>query len=471
MAKPKYDTSAGQYGIVPQYTDPLPYNIVVGKGSFQEVGPQFLGSEGVGESKHDIDIRPQDVQYLDELRSMRQTGFDQFGNALVQAGAEVVGGTIEGIGYLGEVGNIADIVNGTETEFGNALSEFGKSIKESSREAFPIYQDYGEGFHPGNFSWWMTHAPSIASSLSLMIPSGAATGVISTLAKSTGLMAKLGAKGGAIAKGATQAVFSRHMENMMEASQSYDEIYQKNIRNGLTVDDAKQNAAIGAASVYNRNWAMLAQDIPQYVLLATGLKGMKGLSATGKEISEGVTKTGRSLIAAKAKPSLNLLKVAVGEGAEESYQFVVQKEADYLAQRELDPSIEGDFSDRMNEYLKDGEMWTSAWFGAMGATAMQGLSSVNNKLTKGRVLAQDVKSWGAETSRMHKTIMTATELENTNLVQAGMDAGLGNMLHRAAVHGNMDKFREYIDTVGKEDVTDKELSKVVYSIVTGKHIA
>lgn len=450
----KYNTVTGEYDL------PQKYKISLHRADLSERAPvSFLGAQGVGQERFDYGVRPEDIEYLEQIRAMRQPASTQLKNASIQALAEIVGGTIEGIGYLGEIPNVADIIDGTEQEFGNWLSDFGKNIKEQSREAFPIYQDYGEGFHPENWSWWMSHAPSIASTLSLMISSGAATGAVASLVKATGAFNKLSKAGRVTAKGVTQGIFSRHMESMMEASQTYDELYDKNLRNGLNPEDAKKNAAFGAASVYNRNWVMLATDIPQYILLGTGLKGMKALRAAGDDVAKGAVVAGKTIIPAKAKPTLNLFKTAISESAEEGYQFVVQKEADYLAQRALDPNIESEFSDRLREYMNDGDMWSAAWFGALGGVTMQAFSGLNRKLTQGRVLREDFKTWGAESSRMYKTMMTATETGNTNLVTAGMDAGFANMMNNASAHGNLGRFKEFVETIGKEDVTDKELGK------------
>ena len=67
--------------------------------------------------------------------------------------------------------------------------------------------------------------------------------------------------------GISQAIVSRHMENMMESSQTHEEIYNQALSRGSSVEEAKRLAAIGAADSYKRNWVMLAQDIPQYLLL------------------------------------------------------------------------------------------------------------------------------------------------------------------------------------------------------------
>lgn len=453
MAKPIYDTALGEYNPSSKYRVSYHY-----ADAMDLAKPSFLGAEGVGQERFDKGVRPEDVEYLEQLRGIRQSGIGQFGNMFMQTLAEVTGGTIEGLGYLGEIGNIGDMIRGTEEEFGNALSEFGKSIKEQSREAFPIYTDYKPGsFSPGNWSWWMSHAPSIASTISLMVPSGMATGVVATLAKASGAFSKLSRTGKIFGRGVTQAVFSRHMENMMEATQSFDEIYQKNIDNGMTEADARRNAATGASSVYRRNWAMLVQDIPQYILLAGGYRGLR---LQADDIAAASRAAGKSVLPVRTKQGLNIFKDMLGEGVEELYQHVVQREAEYLAQRALDPNIESAFGDRMYEYIRDGDMWTAGWFGMMGAGAMQAMRGVNQKLTKARLRERDVSSWGASTSQLYKNVMAAIETGNPHLVTGARDAGLGNLLTSSAIHENLGKFREFVESISAEDVTPEKLAEL-----------
>lgn len=392
-----------------------------------------------------IDLGIASFQNRDVRRGELQGGWQQLGNALVQAGAEVVGGTIEGIGYLGDVQSYGDLVKGTEDEFGNMLSEFGKSIKEGSREHFPIYTSFKPGtFSPGNWSWWMSNAPSIASTLSLMIPSGMAVGALSKVANASKAFAKLPKAAQLAGKGTTQAVFSRHMENMMESSQVFDERFKVNIENGMEEGDARKNASIAASSVYNRNWVMLAQDIPQYMFLAGGLKGMK---AASNATANAAVKSGKSLNALRGKQALKGLGNMAGEGVEEAYQFGVQKEGEYLSQMALDPNIESNFSDRMREYLKDGDMYSAAFFGALGAGVMQVAGKgINNWLTGGRDAKEQVKASGAQMSQHLKTSMAATETGNENLMQSVVDIGLADVLTSSAHRGQLGAFKTVLES-------------------------
>ena len=49
-------------------------------------------------------------------------------NFAVQSSAEILGGSLEGVGYAGDVKGIVDIVDGDMNSFGNWLSDIGSSI-------------------------------------------------------------------------------------------------------------------------------------------------------------------------------------------------------------------------------------------------------------------------------------------------------------------------------------------------------
>ena len=75
----------------------------------------------------------------------------------------------------------------------------------------------------------------------------------------------------------------------------------------MTAEQAKQIAGEAAAKNYKLNWAAIVQDIPQYMILHKSFK--ENSSLFSKEGLKEVAKT------------------ALGEGAEEGYQYITDKEA------------------------------------------------------------------------------------------------------------------------------------------------
>ena len=87
------------------------------------------------------DIYGDNVADLNKSRAINQTWYGQAGNMVGQAiVGEIIGGTIEGLGYLLDVEGMASIAKGEEKEWGNWLSDYGKDIREASQDAMPIYQ-------------------------------------------------------------------------------------------------------------------------------------------------------------------------------------------------------------------------------------------------------------------------------------------------------------------------------------------
>lgn len=435
----------------------------------------------IGQSQYDQGILPEDVSYynnLEALRSRNQSGWDMFGNALVQSAAEVVGSTIEGLGYLLDLKDIGDLIQGKEDEFGNFISDFGKAIKEKSKDIAPVYIDYEPGsFRPGNFSWWMTNASSVASTLSLAIPGWGAIKALSMVGKGIKALQGMGALSKIVTKGVTRAVLSRHIENMMESSSTFDALYQKNLDKGMGEVEARKNASIAASSIYKRNWAMLLQDIPQYLMMGT--KGVVA-RASLKNTAETAKAMGKSGLGLRAAAVGDKILDMGSEGLEEAYQFGVQKEGEYLAEIALDPSKKNEFGERLGEYFRDGEMWTSAFFGAIGAGAMhvganvadrameaiQTRTSEAQKDVDGKPIArtvkgrriQDIQSYGAQFSNMYKNVAKAYASGDPQAIRKATDEGKANMFFKAAVNGNMDNLKSFFSDM-KEDPTDSILNQ------------
>lgn len=368
-------------------------------------------SLSVGRSKYDegyIYNQQDPYESLQEQRARQQSWTAQLGSALNQAVVgEIIGGTIEGLGYLLDVEQYGNLAAGTEQEFGNWFSNIGKGLRTWSEEATPIYTDPNQDkFAPGHWSWWMSNAPSVASTLSLMIPAAGAVKGLSMLGKATGIANEMGLATRWAAKGITQAVVSRHMENVMEASGTFNELYNEALSTGMSDEEAKKKASIGASESYKMNWVMLAQDIPQYLLLnrAFSKASLDNTIATARAM-------GKSLTPVFGKKGAAIGWDMATEGGEEAYQFVVGEEAKYHAQKAYDPSIESSFSDRLSEYTSNGDFWTSAFFGALGAGVVQTAGKqINNLLTgKKDVRVEDIQSWGQQFSHWNQRLKEAQE--------------------------------------------------------------
>jgi len=221
----------------------------------------------------DVTWDVKDPSRLGFNKAMRQTGMEQFGGFLNQAViGEVVGGTIQGVGSLFDIGldAIREMVTGGEDginsitdesksffadqDYSNAMTEFGASLTDWSKSSTPIYTTSTKGWNPSDSGWWYSNGVSVASTLSLMLP---AYGVV----RAAGMAGRAFNKAGRYLAGAASAtsapnrvrklfsttralvqsrrgqqltnatvmgVSMRHMENFREAGETYEMSLEKN---------------------------------------------------------------------------------------------------------------------------------------------------------------------------------------------------------------------------------------------------
>ena len=120
-----------------------------------------------------------------------QGNFTKFGNALAQTVVNEIGlGTVKGLSDL--VDAVGQITGLSDHDYSNPVSQFLEQKQEEFKEFAPIYVEDGVNIKNGgllNAGWWASNLPSIASSLTLLIPS---TGVVKGLSY-LGKLSKIGA--------------------------------------------------------------------------------------------------------------------------------------------------------------------------------------------------------------------------------------------------------------------------------------
>ena len=383
--------------------------------------------------------------YLDKARAQKQSATEQFGGFINQALiGEIVGGTLEGIGYLFDVDQYGALLSDTEKEFGNWFSDIGKSLRTWTEEATPIYRDPdAPKFDPGSFSWWMQNGKSIASTVSLMVPSGAAVRGLKAVGTALGAWQKLSPMAQWATKGISQAAISRHMENLMEASGTYEELYKKGIQKGMSNEDATEYASRGASTTYSLNWAMFLQDLPQYLLLNKAW-GKASVGLADKSIGAAMA-MGHKLAPVIGSKAAAIGWDMLGEGFEEGYQFIAAEEAKYLADKFEDPSITSSFDKRLGKYLGDGEFWTSVTMGAIGAGVMQTAGkAINNLLVGGDPHTKLVKEFGAKISHAAQQVYFADIIGSESAKRSAISNLFTILASKSASLGQLDDFREFV---------------------------
>lgn len=159
--------------------------------------------------------RYQSREELETLRAKNQSAWKQAGNALGQTIGTVIGDTVGGMGMLID---LATAGLWDDKPFSNPITRAGDTISNYVRDdLFPIYRENSDkAFDMNDFSgWFFSQVPSIASSLSLMIPG-------TLLTKGVGAVGK-----GVAALGRSSSKVSRAM-NWAKKATKLDNVYRAN---------------------------------------------------------------------------------------------------------------------------------------------------------------------------------------------------------------------------------------------------
>lgn len=204
-------------------------------------------------------ITPVAGENLDEYLHQTQSGWTKFGNAIVQTiGSELALGTVKAFSDIADlIGNAVFRSNGDYT---NPVSKALEQGQEAIREWAPVYVDPKLNISNGGLldaGWIASNIPSIASSLTLLLPSAGIVKGIQALGKAAniagmtrGAVARISKAKAAIDNGkrlnkfqrfvnsrntakatdlflenTTTAAISRTIENYQEGRQTYNDMY------------------------------------------------------------------------------------------------------------------------------------------------------------------------------------------------------------------------------------------------------
>lgn len=337
---------------------------------------------------------------FNQIRAQGQSGLELFGKSLAQAGGAVVGMGLEVVGFLGEdiPQAITHMATGSEMEFErNFISQMGNDIEEWTQDQFQVYTtdevnngEFGRFF---DATYWASLAPSIASTLSIMLPAGS----IGRGAAYAARAFRAGKWGTRVAATVGSAVSSRHMEGMLEAYESYEQNYDKAINEGRSELEANTIASQEAAGTYRRGYINLVTDMFQWGALSRGLYfSNRAMKSSIIDISE---KSGDDLVKAvgnvlKRNPSLTYKQAVqkagfdwkdwVGQSVLEGYEEFNQEFIKRIASHNADVSLgltdgramgfgEAIGSSLMSEHLQDPKTWDAALMGFIGGAVFQGV--------------------------------------------------------------------------------------------------
>lgn len=140
----------------------------------------ILGRNGELDKYIEHGLTPNGWENLDKQMAEQQGALSKFGNALSQTVVSEIGyGTFIGIADLFDM--IGQAVGLSDPNYQNAASQYLMEKQEEFKEATKIWVDPDKNIANGGLTdagWWASNIPSIASSLTLLLPS---TGVVKGL--------------------------------------------------------------------------------------------------------------------------------------------------------------------------------------------------------------------------------------------------------------------------------------------------
>tara|TARA_R110000796_G_scaffold1671_8_gene6872 strand:- start:1920 stop:7874 length:5955 start_codon:yes stop_codon:yes gene_type:complete len=363
---------------------------------------------------NDIYMPSNGIEGLNKARAINQSWYEQAGSALGQAVVgEILGGTVEGIGYVLDVASWGDIAKGEEGEWGNWLSDYGKSMREFGQESMPIYQVNEGEFDMSDSGWWFANSVSVASTISMLIPAAGTVRALSWLGKglskalgainkAADIAAGMGKKAKWMANGVSQAVVSRHIENHMEASGTFESTKAEFLNTidpktgvNFTEDSANKYASEAAASNYRMGWAMIMQDIPQYLAIGKVFnpRTMKMESALSKAAGKGKVSKLKPWQSKAIRNTKGAGVVFLSEGAEESYQYYIAERGSLKSKLDAGLINEEEYQEELSATIGDTEMMTSAFWGGLGGNVFQAAGPRTQNLFKNKATRQSEANW------------------------------------------------------------------------------
>lgn len=378
---------------------------------------------------YDVYVNPvDDPEKLDKERAVNQSNWEQGLRMIGQIGNEITVGTAIGFADLADA--FYNMVSNSPNDYQSEISSELESLKESINERLAIYRENpNAAFDIGDFAWWASNAPSIASSLTLMVPStGLAKGVsllgkgikfnklANKIANAINMTQKSRAITGRIAEATAIGVPSRYLENYQEARQTYNDIedysktqlanmndkqreefYNNNPKYRDMSDEevAKDIAKNSADVTFAEDWANVLFDVWQVYSLKNLWKNALSGNTTSSRLrnlntafnsniddAAAITnalsnKTTKQAITSTLKDVgddiLHGVRAEWTEGVEEAINYIASQDGLYNGKKVFDKDIP---QQTIKDYLQDPMLWEQAFWGALGGVTF---SSVMNK--------------------------------------------------------------------------------------------
>lgn len=355
----------GDTGAKPQQAGRLPSDLSI---------DQKEGLAGKQQSfRYDeFDFQPRLDQDNYKLRAQDQGFLESTGLRFANLVPNIAGGIVEGLGYLGTLGEV-----GTERDYKNWMTEAGGSMKNLFGEVYR--ENPNEVWDPSDAAWWGDAFFGLVESASSFAVQGAGLAkVFSQLGKVARLMGA-GANGIKLANGVGQVATSgllAYTEGAMSGAAVFDRAfkaqYDKGLLNGLSSDEAharaKQIASNAAATTVQLNTVvntalnmtaiapLFKQEDEVMNWFRTQGKRQQGESfgAWGKRVKNAATTDPAIAQYLKSHGPLGFAAEAGQEGMEEmTNQFAERRGEDIGSGQQKQTQGLADLLDNMGKYFED----------------------------------------------------------------------------------------------------------------------
>ena len=296
----------------------------------------------------------------DMWRAQSQSGWEQLGNGLRRTGAELTLGTLKGLSDIPDVfralASEGGLANLAYDDFRNEISKALQGRLDAQREATPIYTTPDEeGFNPFKAAWWANNMASLASGVTMLLPTLGAAKAASWAARAIGALSKTKyftssqtALLGSVVGAAYGNLHESYMESVELGPKLYSELYTKYSQE-MSPEQADAAAKAEVGERLAEQWRINA---PNMLLDMIGVYSlMKPFKLTDGIITKSITGS--------------LKKEVLPEGIQE---FVNQYSSN-LAQAKVDliTGVRGD-NYTLREFFSDPNTYTAGFFGALGGT-------------------------------------------------------------------------------------------------------
>ena len=470
---------------------------------------------------YDVYVNPvDDPEKLDKERAVNQSNWEQGLRMIGQIGNEITVGTAIGFADLADA--FYNMVNDSFNDYQSEATKELENIKESINERLAIYRENpNAAFDIGDFAWWASNAPSIASSLTLMVPSTAiAKGVsfagktirFNKLANKIANTINMTQKSRAITSRAAEAVAigvpSRYLENYQEARQTYQDIedYSKtqlaNMNNkqreefynnnpkykDMSDEDIAKDIAKNSADItFTEDWANVLFDVWQvYSLKNLWKNALSGNTSSARlrnlntafnsniDDAAAITnvlsnKTTKQAITSTLKDVgddiLHGIRAEWTEGIEEAINYIASQDGLYNGKKVFDKDIP---QQTIKDYLQDPMLWEQAFWGTLGGVVFSGVMNkagefINKRLDKDWTSAEKQR----ENEILGRTATFQAYQERLNSIANGKNPFItttdenGNQVNPDIVAGTEEELRSIAEKEYMDNIIINSMNAVI----------